>query len=109
MKNCFTKAVLVAVVLALLALGRAEGACDNVSIPCFDRCWYDVNGYRGNLIYYCGELSAYALRRNWAVFSIPVFTQQVVSASLRVHLAGMSSPTGSETFQLRHVTTPISN
>src|SRR5436190_2264175 len=108
MKYCFTKAVLFSLTLVLLALGRTEAACDEVLIPALDRGWYDTNGNTSyDRTYLCGEYNIFVGQlRNWAAFSIPSLTQQVVSASLRVFLGTMSSPTASETFQLRHVTTP---
>jgi hypothetical protein len=110
MKNCF-KAVFVGFALVLLLPGRARAACEQMLIPNLDRGWYEANGNHAsyNETYYCGEGFGFVgAVRNWAVFSVPALTQQVASASLVVYLGSMFTPTGSETFQLRHVSTPVS-
>ncbi len=84
--------------------------CAPLAINALDQGWYDASGLHdpGNLNYLCGEApSSVSPVRNWFAFSIPASTQQVVAASLRIYTAAIVSPESSETFELRHVSTPV--
>ncbi len=82
--------------------------CNPVVLPAQDQGWYDSNGHHdaGNDNYFCGDGVAAAPLRNWFVFNIPLLSQPVTSAELRVNTFGINTPTGSETYELREVTTP---
>jgi hypothetical protein len=83
--------------------------CTPISVNAIDHGWYDSSGYHGsfNDNYLCGNSVSTPMPRNWFVFSIPALTQQLASASLRIYTFGVASPQGSETFELRHVNTPV--
>ena len=84
--------------------------CAPLAINALDQGWYDASGLHdpGNPNYLCGEApSSVSPVRNWFAFSIPASTQQVVAASLRVFTAGIVTADATETFELRHVSTPV--
>ena len=96
-------------ILSLVALGfapLAQADCSQIIISSLDRGWYNSAGAHSsyNENYIVGDVDAdHPPYRNWFVFNIPATTQQVVSASLRVYTFVIHSPTGSETYELRHV------
>src|ERR1043166_3165298 len=109
----FLSKVLVAVALTFLTAKAVADSCNDVVINGMESGWFDEGRFHGpaNDNYYCGDGSfggspSFPLR-NWFVFAIPSMTQQVVSASLRIYTFLVGSPTGSETYQLRHVSTPV--
>src|ERR1041385_6312246 len=109
----FLSKVLVAVALTFSTAKAVADSCNDVVINAMDAGWYDASGYHdpANDNYYCGDGGGSPVfpLRNFFTFAIPSsFTQQVVSASLRVYTFLVGSPTGSETYQLRHVSTPVS-
>ena len=98
--------------LTLAAGARTARAadCAPVVVNALDQGWYDASGLHdpGNLNYLCGEAPSSASPvRNWFAFSIPASTQQVVAASLRIFTAAIVTADASETFELRHVSTPV--
>ncbi|MFN7140229.1 MAG: immunoglobulin domain-containing protein, partial [Limisphaerales bacterium] len=86
----------------------------DITINAFDSGWYSSSGLHspGNRNYIVGHFQSASSTppfRNWFVFQIPSFSGSLVSASLRIRTYGMESPQGTETDQLRHVSTSISN
>ncbi|HEX5218762.1 MAG TPA: M36 family metallopeptidase [Verrucomicrobiae bacterium] len=82
----------------------------NISLAAFDQGWYDISGFHGpaNANYFVGDLDAASTPlRDWFAFNIPPLPAPVGAAQLIVNTYGISSPTGSETYQLRHVSTPV--
>ncbi len=83
----------------------------NVTLYAFDKGWYNAAGNHdpGNQNYFCGDSSSVTSvpLRNWFAFNIPSLPGPVISAQFRVNTYSISSPTGAEAYQLRHVNTPI--
>ncbi len=83
----------------------------NVSVYAFDTGWYDARGTHEavNQNYICGDNtgSSNAPYRNWFAFNLPALPGPVLTAQLRIHTYSILSPTGSETFQLHHVSTAV--
>lgn len=83
----------------------------NISFYAYDTGWYDATGYHfpGNANYLCGDYSSAVNPplRNWFAFNVPPLPGPVVAAQLRINTYSIVSPTGSEMFQLRHVSTPV--
>ncbi len=73
-----------------------------------DTGWYNSSGNHdsGNTNYLAGDnnLNDGWLYRNWMSFQLPTFTQSVISAKLLINAFSVS---GSETYQLRDVITPV--
>ncbi len=112
MKTWRVRTILAVMFLTLAAWARPARAadCAPVAVNALDQGWYDASGLHdpGNLNYLCGEAPSSASPvRNWFAFSIPASTQQVVAASLRIFTAAIVTPDASETFELRHVSTPV--
>ncbi len=70
-----------------------------------DRGWYDETGNHiaNNDNYVVGDLTDY-YHRNWMSFQLPIFTRPVMAAELIIKAYKV---TGSETYQLRDVVTPV--
>lgn len=83
----------------------------NVSVYAFDTGWYDASGTHEavNQNYICGDnaSSSNAPYRNWFAFNLPALPGPVLTAQLRINTYSILSPTGSETFQLHHVSTAV--
>ena len=96
----------------LSAVMVAHGAaCLSLSINAVDSGWYDAAGNHipENDNYYCGDGVGSAPLRNWFVFNIPTLTQSVASASLQINTFYLNLPDNTETYELRHVATPVLN
>ncbi|MGC3959474.1 MAG: M36 family metallopeptidase [Verrucomicrobiota bacterium] len=83
----------------------------NVSFYAFDTGWYDASGRHdaANENYICGDASdsTDAPYRNWFAFNVPALPGPVVAAQLRIKTYSIVTATGSETFQLHHVSTAV--
>jgi uncharacterized repeat protein (TIGR01451 family) len=79
----------------------------NLTINALDTGWYDSTGFHGpsNPNYIVGESSS--TYRDWFAFTVPTLPAPITSAQLRLFTYGIVSPDGSETLQLRHVSTPV--
>lgn len=80
----------------------------NLVVNTTDTGWYDATGAHspGNPNYIVGNLSG-STYRDWFVFTIPPLSAPIARAELRVRTYDIFSPTGSETYQLRQVATPV--
>ena len=111
MKNIFITLLLCLVVWRGTGLTARGADCASLTIDALDHGWYDVSGYHysENENYFCGISGGLAAPplRNWFAFNIPVLTQQVVSASLRIYTFDLNMTGVSETYELRRVTTPF--
>jgi Ca2+-binding RTX toxin-like protein/methionine-rich copper-binding protein CopC len=83
---------------------------DTVSIPATDTGWYDNSGTHNpnNINYVAGDLEGVVMR-NWMTFSLPTFTAPVASAQLQIKTYEYKSADTNETYELRDVTTPVSD
>lgn len=79
----------------------------NLVVNTTDTGWYDSTGFHGpgNANYFAGNDAG--TFRDWFVFNLPTLPAPLVRAELRVKTYSVSSPTGSEIFQLRPVATPV--
>ena len=88
MKTFASTRILLGLAVALFGRLGAQADCGELVLSSLDRGWYDVNGHHdpGNHNYFVGDGSNVGSSgvpvRNFFVFNIPYFTQQVVSASL---------------------------
>ena len=107
MKTLLIKSLLLGFVL-LVGTGTARAQCETLVLNAFDSGWYSAAGFNepqnGN--YACGYVSGEGLR-NFFAFQVPALTQQVIAATLKVSTASITSPQGSETYELRHVSTSL--
>jgi hypothetical protein len=98
--------------LQVLASAVTESASlhpfSEIALNATDRGWYDNTGFHdpANGNYFAGE-NANKLYRNFFVFNIPVLTEPVLEAKLRVYSYRVGSPSGGEPYELRAVSTPI--
>jgi hypothetical protein len=98
-------------VLGIFAAVAAAQNCGNVWLQFLDAGHYDDAGnhHPDAASYGCGEQSNGKTLRNWFVFEVPPLDAPVVEATLFLFVSDLTSPDGQETFELRHVRTPVSS
>jgi hypothetical protein len=79
-----------------------------VTVSAAAQGWYDQTGYHDPSYhsYIVGSLAGYTLR-DFFVFYVPRFLNELVSAQLLIQSYSNASPDGAETYQLHEVTAPI--
>lgn len=105
---------LLALALLVLAAPRTgQAACQQIILNAVDSGFYDRSGFHSptDRSYTVGEpygvSSSRTPHRNFFVFEIPSMTNQISAATLELFSFSSYSPEGSETFELREVTTPV--
>ena len=107
--RCCMRRLLCALAIGASASAFAASNC-SFTIGASDAGWYNASGFHqpGNRSYFAGYHASSALEfRNWFVFDLPVFDEQVVAAELRLFTFDIRSADGSPALELHHVATPM--
>jgi hypothetical protein len=83
-----------------------------LTVPAVDTGWYDASGFHNpaNGNYLAGDSTSTNTTqplRNFFAFNLPDLAGGPIAAAVRVRTFAVSSPTGSEDYQMHEVTTPV--